>query len=159
MGLSEKSDIVTREWVAAFNDAYARRHMERLEAFLDDDVHWSISGPIDLMPFCGDRRGKRAVLEMVDCIAPRQLAVINFAPELVLIDGDRVSTLCRATGHRVDNGRTVGWRVAQFMHLRDQKMVEYRSIIDSFDAAEQVLGHSIELASDRTAVQRQALGG
>jgi ketosteroid isomerase-like protein len=146
MGLSEKSGGITREWIAAFNEAYAGRHMDRLAGLLDDDVRWVINGPVDLMPFCGERRGKQAVLDMVDRVAPRQLAVVSFTPELVLIDGDRASTLCRASGAWTANGHTIGWRVAQFMRFRDQKIVEYCSVIDSFDAAEQALGHSIELA-------------
>jgi ketosteroid isomerase-like protein len=157
MGLSEKLPGVTREWVEAFNAAYAGRHMDRLASLLDDDVRWVISGPVDLMPFCGERRGKQAVLDMVARVAPRQFAVVSFTPELVLIDGDRASTLCRASGARTANGHTIGWRVAQFMRFRDQKIVEYCSVIDSFDAAEQVLGHSIELASDEPAAQRDAV--
>ncbi len=116
-----------------------------------------ISGPVDLMPFCGERRGKQAVLDMVARIAPRQFAVVSFTPELVLIDGERASTLCRATGQRAANGRTIGWRVAQFMRFRDQKIVEYCSVIDSFDAAEQVLGHSIELEAGELVAQRDAV--
>ena len=157
MGLSEKSSGITREWVQAFNEAYAGRYMDRLASFLHDDVRWVISGPVDLMPFCGERRGKQAVLDMVARIAPRQFAVVSFTPELVLIDGDRASTLCRATGQRVANGHTIGWRVAQFMRFRDQKMIEYCSVIDSFDAAEQVLGHTIELAPSEPGAQRDAV--
>ncbi len=32
------------------------------------------------------------------------------------------------------------------MQFRDSKIVEYRAIIDSFDAAEQMIGHPIELS-------------
>jgi ketosteroid isomerase-like protein len=156
MGLSEKSGGVTREWVEAFNEAYAGRHMDRLASLLDDDVRWVISGPVDVMPFCGERRGKQAVLDMVARVAPLQFAVVSFTTELVLIDGNRASTLCRASGERAD-GRTIGWRVAQFMRFRDQKIVEYCSVIDSFDAAEQVLGHSIELTSCEPAGQHEAV--
>ena len=70
MGWSENSGGVTREWVEAFNEAYAGRHMDRLASLLDDDVRWVISGPVDLMPFCGERRGKQAVLDMVARVAP-----------------------------------------------------------------------------------------
>ena len=157
MGRSEESIGVTREWVDAFNEAYAGRHMDRLASLLHDDVRWVINGPVDIMPFCGERRGKQAVLDMVERIAPRQFTLVSFAPDLVLIDGDRASTLCRASGERVATGRTISWRIAQFMRFRDQKIVEYCSVIDSFDAAEQVLGHSIELASDEPAARRDAV--
>jgi len=157
MGRSENLGNVTREWVEAFNEAYAGRHMDRLASLLHDEVHWVISGPVDLMPFCGERRGKPAVLDMVGRIAARQFVAVSFAPELVLIDGDRASTLCRATGERAMNGRTIGWRLAQFMRFRDGKIIEYCSVIDSFDAAEQVLGHAIELDAGESLGQRDAV--
>jgi ketosteroid isomerase-like protein len=156
MGLSEKSGGITREWVDAFNEAYAGRQIDRLAPLLHDDVRWVISGPVDLMPFCGERRGKQAVLDMVDRIAPRQFTKVSFAPELVLIDGERASTLCRASGERAD-GRMIGWRIAQFMRFHDQKIIEYCSVIDSFDAAEQVLGYSIELAPREPGPPRDAV--
>ena len=34
------------------------------------------------------------------------------------------------------------------MHYRDGKLVELRALIDSFDAAEQVLGHPINTSPD-----------
>jgi ketosteroid isomerase-like protein len=157
MGLSEKSGGITREWVESFHEIYASRQVDRLASLIHDDVRWVISGPIDLMPFCGERHGKQAVLDMVANVAPRQFAGVRFALELVLIDGDRASTLCRASGRRVTNGRPIGWRVAQFLRFRDQKIVEYCSVIDSFDAAEQMLGHSIELPSREPADQPDAV--
>jgi ketosteroid isomerase-like protein len=61
-----------------------------------------------------------------------------------VLDGDRAATLNRLSGRRAD-GRAIGYRVAQFIRFNDGKVVEYCSVIDSFDAAEQVLGHSISL--------------
>jgi ketosteroid isomerase-like protein len=157
MGFSEKSGGITREWIDAFYEVYASRQVDRLASLIHDDVRWVISGPIDVMPFCGERHGKQAVLDMVAHVAPRQFVGIRFTPELVLIDGDRASTLCRASGQRVSNGRTIGWRVAQFLRFQDRKIIEYCSVIDSFDAVEQVLGHSIELESGESAARRGAV--
>ncbi len=45
-------------------------------------------------------------------------------------------------------GRTVSYRSAQFILARDGKIVNFRGLIDSFDAAEQVLGHPFNTAVD-----------
>ena len=43
-------------------------------------------------------------------------------------------------------GRTVSYRSAQFILARDGKIVDFRGLIDSFDAAEQVLGLACDAA-------------
>ncbi len=49
----------------AFHRAINERQLQDVEALLDDDVEWSIYGPIDLFPFFGSRRGKAAVLDVI----------------------------------------------------------------------------------------------
>jgi hypothetical protein len=75
----------------------------------------------------------------------------GFVNDSVVIFGDRAATLNRLSGRRAD-GRAISYRVAQFIRFKDAKVAEYCSVIDSFDAAEQVLGHSISL------VERKPVG-
>ncbi len=51
-------DAVPRALVEAFYRTYATRDAGRIAEFLDDDVMWTISGPVDVLPFCGTHRGK-----------------------------------------------------------------------------------------------------
>lgn len=61
----------------------------------------------------------------------------------MLIDGDRVATLNRLWAKRKIDGRMISYRLAHFMRFRDGKIVQNLSLLDSFDAVEQVLGHSL----------------
>ena len=76
---------------------------------------------------------------------PELFHITSFVPEALLVDGDRAATLNRLSGCRAEDGRVISYRAAQFVQFKDGKVVEYCSVIDSFDAAEQVLGHRIEL--------------
>ena len=93
-----------------------------------------ISGPIDVLQFCG-RRGKAALLDLVVTARPT-LQVSGFEPELPLIDGDRAAMIGRLSGPPCASGRSMSYRQAQFMRFHDGRY-RFRSIIDSFDAAEQ----------------------
>src|SRR5581483_10854705 len=84
-----------RRLVEDFYAAYAKRDLEVLETYLDDEVDWSVVGPIDVIHFCGQRRGKAAVMDFFRRAVPE--------------------------------------------------------VIDSFDAAEQMLGHAIDLHLDTNA--------
>jgi ketosteroid isomerase-like protein len=66
--------------------------------------------------------------------------------ESLVIDGDRAASFNRLTGIQSGTGRVITYYQAQFMKFRDGKLVEYRAIIDSFNAAEQMIGHPIDLS-------------
>ena len=64
---------------------------------------------------------------------------MNF--EEILIEGERAATFMRLSAIHAATGRAVSYRCAQFLRFSDGELVEFRAPIDSFDAAEQVLGH------------------
>ena len=67
----------------------------------------------------------------------------------MLVDGDRVATLNRLVARRRTDGRVISYRLAHFMRFRDGKVIENLSLIDSFDAVEQVLGHPLAVHDGR----------
>jgi ketosteroid isomerase-like protein len=144
MGSLAAPQPANRTLLDAFYRAYASRDVDKLAPLLDDDCTWAINGPVELLHFCGSRRGKQAVLDMVGRLVPEIFRITGFVPESVLLDGDRAATLSRLSAKRVDDGRVISYRVAQFLRFRNGKVVDYRSVIDSFDAAEQVLGRRFE---------------
>jgi len=135
---------VSRATVQAFYAAYGSGDPKRLAAFLDEDIEWLISGPVDVLRFCGQRRGKAAVLDVIERLIPSTFELSGFYPETLLIDGDCVATLSTLTGILIEGRRTFSYRLAHFLRFRDGKVITFRSVIDSFDAAEQVLGHAID---------------
>ena len=154
------AQILTRDHVENFRRARLTRDPRQVEPFLDDNVDWLVTGPIELLHFCGQRRGKAEVL---DCIVRQQPSVLNVLKvELtaLLIDRDRTATFSRMVAMLPGTERTISYHQAQFMRFRDNKIFEYRGIIDSFDAAEQMMGYPIALPdnprsfenSDRIAV-------
>lgn len=137
---------ITREFVESFYRARLSRDPSRIEPFLDDNVDWLISGPFELLQFCGQRRGKAEVLDTLVRVMPSIMHVTKVELDSLLIDRDRVATFSRLTGVLAGSGRTISYHQAQFLQFRDGRIVEYRAIIDSFDAAEQMIGHPIALS-------------
>jgi ketosteroid isomerase-like protein len=146
---------VSRKLVQDYFDAQLSRNPARLVPLLHDDVEWSIAGPVDLLHFCGERHGKAAMIETIVKRIPALLQVQTYAFDEILIDGDRAATFMRLSAIHTATGRTVSYRCAQFLRFSDGKLIEFRALIDSFDAAEQVLGHPIEVAPAET----QRIGG
>jgi ketosteroid isomerase-like protein len=136
---------VPRPLVEAFYEVYASRDVTKIAPYLDDDVEWTISGPVDLLPFCGTHRGKAEVLDMIGRQVPAVLRTFSFVPEAMLVQGDQAAMLSRQSSRRTVDGRTMSYRVANFMRFRNDVLLSNLSLIDSFDAVEQVLGHPLAL--------------
>ena len=134
---------VPRSVVDAFYEAYAARDAEKVAKFLHEDVEWTISGPVDYLRFCGTHRGKAAVVDLIKRQVPQVLRVFSFVPESILVEGDKVAMLNRQSARRSADGRGIIFRVANFMRFLDGKLIENLSLIDSFDAVEQVLGYPL----------------
>ena len=139
-----KNSPVSRAVVEAFYRALADRDAATLAAYLDDDVVWTISGPVDILPFCGQRVGKDGVMKLLVQDSPAFLSDRRFVPSMTLVDGDGAAVLGRLTGSKREDGHAISYRIAHFIKFREEKVVEYMSIIDSFDAVEQMLGYNLD---------------
>jgi ketosteroid isomerase-like protein len=144
MHAKTKNSAVPRAAVEAFYRALADRDMDTLATYLDDDVVWTISGPVDILPFCGQRVGKDAVMKLLRQDSPTFLADRRFVPNTMLVDGNNAAVLARLTATKREDGHAISYRIAHFIKFHDEKVVEYVSIIDSFDAVEQMLGYNLD---------------
>ncbi|MFA6264765.1 MAG: nuclear transport factor 2 family protein [Pseudolabrys sp.] len=143
---SAAEPIVDPSVVEDYFKAFASRDAKAFGAFLHDDVTWTISGPIDVLPYCGVHHGKAAVIDVMANRAPKMLRAVKVEREMFLVDGNRAAALTRLTARRATDGRTISYRVANFFRFQDGKVIENVSVLDSFDAVEQVLGHTIDVS-------------
>lgn len=137
--------LVARAVVDAFFKVYSARDPEKLGAFLHDDVVWTVTGPVDVLSYAGTHRGKKEVLDLILRTIPSVFRYTSHTQEALLVDGDQVAMLCRRSAQRAADARVISYRVANFMRFADNKVISNLSLIDSFDAAEQVLGRSLSV--------------
>jgi ketosteroid isomerase-like protein len=142
------SEPVTRAAVQAFYEALASRDPIRLAQCLADDVEWHMSGPVDIFVFCGYRRGKAAVADYIGRLVPSMLSVKRFDLEDIVVDGDSAAMINNITSVQKDTGRVLTYQTAVFVVFRDGKVVSMKGVADTFDMAEQVVGHRIDVFSE-----------
>jgi ketosteroid isomerase-like protein len=128
----------------ALHSAINERQLNQLEDLLDEDVDWAIYGPIDMFPFLGARRGKSAVLDVVERIA-ENFRVHRFDRETIMLGVDSASSMLRYTLTALDTNKPISLRVAHFAQFKAGRLSSIRVLIDSFDLVEQVLGRDIHL--------------
>jgi ketosteroid isomerase-like protein len=128
----------------ALHSAINERQFSQLEELLDEDVEWAIYGPIDMFPFLGARRGKAAVLDVVEQIA-ENFRVHRFDRETIMLGVDSASSMLRYTLTALDTNKPISLRVAHFAQFKAGRLSSIRVLIDTFDLVEQVLGRDIHL--------------
>jgi ketosteroid isomerase-like protein len=139
---------VSRAVVESFYSAYTSRDPERIGAFLDDNVEWYVAGPAEVMHVCGVWHGKAAVIDRFARIVPGVIDFKGLDLECLLVDGDRSAMFGQVRSCHRQSGRMICHRVAQFARYRDDKVISFRVINDSLDAAEQFIGHHIDLSAE-----------
>lgn len=134
----------TRAAVRDLLDAFSKGDFDRLAQRYDDNIDYMFYAPVSVFPFTGPRQGRVAVFQaFVEMF--KLYKVERQVIEAVLVDDDRAAALSDVTLVQRSTGRTVRSRVASFYRFRDGRVIEYRGFIDSFDAAEQAIGHWIDL--------------
>jgi ketosteroid isomerase-like protein len=128
----------------ALHRAINDRQPEDLAALIDDDVEWTIYGPIDMFPFLGARSGKAAVLEVIRQIADN-FRVHRFDRESIMLGVDSAASMLRYTLTALDSNKPISLRLAHFAQFKAGRLLNIRVLIDSFDLVEQALGRSIHL--------------
>lgn len=141
--------------IEAFQRALRAQDYDAIEGFLADNVTWTIGGPVDVLPFCGTYRGKAEVRNMLEFKIAKTLGKRRIEPDMFLIDGNRGAILGRIVGS-LPTGQSISYRIAQFFTFAEDKVVEHCSVLDSFDAVEQVTGQRIEFG---VGVDRQPVRG
>src|SRR5262245_24699759 len=116
---------VTHQRVLDFHTARQSRDPEIIASFLHDDVEWSIAGPVDLIPFCGQRFGKNAAIDAMVRLAPSLFTVTKLEHETIIVDGDRAAGCNKLTAVQKSTGRILSYRRAEFFVFRDDKIVSY----------------------------------
>jgi len=135
---------LNRGLAEGFYRALASRDACRIASYLGDDVDWMSIGPVEMLSFCGPRRGKAAVMEVFERLIPAVVDVTSYVTDILLVDGDRAAGLNRLTGRLHATGRVITCRLANFMRFHDGKICEYRSLMDSFAAVEEFIGQRLD---------------
>lgn len=135
---------VTRTVVEALYRAYAAHDPVQIAAYLADDIELQMDGPVAIFPFCGHRRGKAAVLDLLTRLKPAVLPTRRMEPEKIVIEGDHAAVFAKTTAVHKQSGRVVVFHCAHFFTFRDGLVAVMHCVADTFDAVEQVVGHRID---------------
>ena len=128
----------------ALHRAINEGQLEDLEALIDEDVEWTVFGPIEMFPCLGARRGRVAVLEVIRQIAGN-FRIHRFDRETVLLGVDSAASMLRFSLTTLDSNKPISLRAAYFAQFKSGRLRSIRVLLDSFGLVQQALGRPIPL--------------
>jgi len=120
----------------ALHRAINERQFSEIEPLIDEDVDWTIHGPVELFPYFGSRRGKAAVLEVLRQVAER-VRVHRFDRESIMLGMESASSMLRCSLTMLDTNKPVRLRVAHFAQFREGRLSRMRMLVDCYELVEQ----------------------
>ncbi|WP_458757933.1 nuclear transport factor 2 family protein [Afipia sp. TerB] len=128
----------------AIHRALNDNKFDELDSVLDDQIEWTLYGPVDMFGFAGTHRGKAAVIGIIRQISDL-FRVIRFDRETVMLGEESAATLVRYSLTAKGSNQSVSVRLAQFAQFKSGRLASMRVLVDTFDLVEQVLGRQIHL--------------
>ena len=133
-----------RTVVKEFGQAFLRGDRALVESMLHDDVEYVIHGPPQAFPNPTAARGKQAVLAAMHDI-DTALCIVRHDVKLRMADGDRVAVIAERAAVQRATGRTLTYKVATFLRVKDGQIIEYEAFYDSFDMLQQAIGQNLDV--------------
>ncbi|MFO1111416.1 MAG: nuclear transport factor 2 family protein [Bradyrhizobium sp.] len=122
----------------ALHRAINERQFSEIEPLIDEDIDWTIHGPVELFPFFGARHGKSAVLQVLRQIADK-VRVHRFDREQILLGVEQAASMLRYSLTVLDTNKPARLRLAHFAQFREGRLCRMRILIDSCELVEQVI--------------------
>lgn len=122
----------------AFHRAINERQFDEIESLMDEDVDWTIHGPVELFHCFGARRGRAAVMQVIRQIAER-VRVHRFDREQIMLGTDEASSLLHYSLTALDTNKPMRVRLAHFVRFKEGRLCSARIVIDSFELVEQAV--------------------
>jgi ketosteroid isomerase-like protein len=126
-----------------FYEAASAGNLDAFADMLDEDIDFTTNAPAEVFSYLGRRRGRAEVKEMLRAVH-NEFESMTFLPLSLVIEGEAASALVSVQGTQRATGASIQFFAAHFIRFRDGLVVEYRSVIDTFEAAKQVFGRAFD---------------
>ena len=132
------SDDLNRQRTLNFLKAFYSGAIEDALSYLSEDIDFIANAPIDIFPHMGHRHGKAQVQEMWDAVH-KSYSSMRYDVPIIVVERDKVAVHISVSFRKGSNDRVMHFDIAAFYTFRENKIVQVREIMDTFDLVQQVL--------------------
>ena len=123
---------------------FSAGRLDLLADMFDENVDFRSNAPIQVFPYLGNRKGRAEVMKALWAVHG-QFESVTFLPIQMVVEAETAAVIVSITITQRTTKRVIRLSAAHFLRFHEDRIVEYRAILDSFDAVQQVLGQEIDL--------------
>ena len=127
--------------------AYAAGRLDDVTRAFDRDVDFVSYAPVNVFPFLGHQHGSAEVAATM-AAAHREFEYLLYKPVFMVVEANDAAVIVFARMRQRSSGRIIQLFVADFLRLREGRIVAVREFMDSFDAVQQLIGRELQLGKD-----------
>ncbi|EGP10179.1 nuclear transport factor 2 family protein [Afipia clevelandensis] len=135
---NQKSEACVRTFI----DSYYVGEVARMESCCADTFTSLTHAPVEIFPHLGFHQGRDWIAQAIR-IQKERYAERRYTIEFVIADEVQAATLTQAALTKRGDRRVITLHVGEFFTLRDGLITEHRSMFDSFDLIQQLLGRDL----------------
>lgn len=128
--------------VRTFIDSYYSGDVARMEQCCDDAFVSVTYAPVEIFPHLGLKQSKAWIAQAIQ-IQQERYSDRRHTVDFVVADETQAATFVQATLTKRSDQRVITLNIGEFFKLRDGRIVEHRSLFDSFDLVQQLLGQDL----------------
>ena len=141
--------ISLRERIYDVYKTFSAGRLDLLSEMFDERVDFMSNAPREVFPYLGRLLGRAAVMRGLAAVH-QEFDSVRFVPLRIIIDDDQSAGVIVSIELRQRaTARIIRLFAAHFLRFQDNRIIEYRAFLDTFDAVQQVLGREIDLGAPR----------
>jgi ketosteroid isomerase-like protein len=140
--------LALKERIYAVYEAFSAGNFDILSEMFDEQVDFESNAPAEVFPYLGRLIGRAAVLKALRSVHGEFESIV-FIPLRIIIDSQSAGVIVSIQLKQRTTQRAVRLFAAHFLRFHDNRIIEYRAFLDTFEAVQQVLGRELDLNKKR----------
>ena len=140
--------IALKERIYAVYEAFSAGNFDILSEMFDEQVDFESNAPVEVFPYLGRLIGRAAVIRALRAVHGEFESIV-FIPLRIIIDSQSAGVVVSVQLKQRTTQRAVRLFAAHFLRFNNNRIVEYRAFLDTFEAVQQVLGRELDTNDKR----------
>jgi ketosteroid isomerase-like protein len=135
-----------KERIYEIYEAFSAGKLDLLADLFDEHADFVSNAPTNVFPYLGRHVGRAAIMKALSAVHD-EFESLTFLPMWIVVEDDTAGAILSICARHRTTKRVLHFFAAHFLRFRDDRIVEYRSIMDSFEAAQQLLGREFDVST------------
>jgi ketosteroid isomerase-like protein len=143
--LRERMSVLLKERIYKIYQTFSAGRFDELADLFDERVEFISNAPIEVFPYLGRRSGRAQVMEALRAVH-EHFSSVEFMPLNIITDEESAGIIVSIRLTERATSRAIRLVAAHFLQFKDNRIVDYRAFLDTFEAVQQTLGREFDLS-------------